>query len=140
MLKIGPTQLVKIICSSKLYQMILASLFVASFSVQAHEISDKDPQVAWSKIDNGAIIIDVRTAEEFNYDHLKSAINIPFELIVRGVQKHGIDKSKPIVVYCRSGRRSGIAYEELTKAGYLDVYNGGGLVNLKQYRAMHTDK
>lgn len=153
MLTIGHTRLVNMLSSIRLprittlnggilsvYRLILASLVFCSLSVQAHGVGDQDPQVAWKKIDSGAVIIDVRTAEEFAYDHLDKALNIPFELIIKGAQQHAIDKSTPIVVYCRSGRRSGIAYEELTKAGYLHVYNGGGLVNLKQYRAMYPAK
>ncbi|WP_394129825.1 rhodanese-like domain-containing protein [Shewanella maritima] len=89
--------------------------------------AQKDPQVAWQKINQGAQIIDVRTQQEFDAGHLPGAINIPFERIVTELAKLNIDKGQNIVLYCRSGRRSGIAHEELVKAGYTDTYNGGGL-------------
>ncbi|WP_028773553.1 rhodanese-like domain-containing protein [Shewanella waksmanii] len=93
---------------------------------------DKDPAHAWQMIEDGALIVDVRTAEEFAADHLDNAINIPFEQITTEFSSRNIDKNQAVVVYCRSGRRSGIAQQALTEAGYAHTYNGGGLVQLQQ--------
>ncbi len=121
--------------------LALACTLATAFSLtaKAQDTPQKQPQIAWEMIDKGAIVIDVRTAEEFAYSHLDNAINIPFELIVKGVNHYQIDKSRPIVVYCRSGRRSGIALQELLKAGYSHTYNGGGLMDLLQYRKTHPN-
>ncbi|MBO2696884.1 rhodanese-like domain-containing protein [Shewanella algae] len=89
------------------------------------------PEVALTKVAQGAMLVDVRTPEEYAEGHLPEAINIPFEQIVEVFAKQGIAKDTPVVVYCRSGRRSGIAKESLEKAGYQEVYNGGGYDSLK---------
>ena len=72
------------------------------------------------------LIIDVRTEAEWNDGHIEGAILIPYELI--GDKIGTVDKdSKRIYVYCRSGRMSKIAKENLEKFGYKDVVNLGSL-------------
>jgi len=97
----------------------------------------QDPATAFAKITNGAKVIDVRTAEEFAAGHLADATNIPYEQIVPALQQLGIAKDQPLVLYCRSGHRAGIAKAELEKAGYSDVYNAGGLKHLQAFKAQH---
>ncbi|GGE79125.1 sulfurtransferase [Shewanella carassii] len=99
-----------------------------SLSVRAEQMV---PEVALTKVAQGAMLVDVRTPEEYAEGHLPEAINIPFEQIVEVFAKQGIAKDTPVVVYCRSGRRSGIAKESLDNAGYQAVYNGGGYYTLK---------
>ena len=74
-----------------------------------------------------AVWIDVRTAEEFSQQHVAEATNIPYEEITDQINEVTQDKDKLIYVYCRSGRRSGIAKESLEGAGYTNVINVGGL-------------
>ncbi|MGR5065289.1 rhodanese-like domain-containing protein [Photobacterium sp. DNB22_13_2] len=69
------------------------------------------------------MIIDVRSHEEFIEGHLPSAINIPYEQIEL-LTTFAPDKSQSLFIYCRSGRRSGIAEEALYKLGYSKIYNG----------------
>ncbi|WP_413735597.1 rhodanese-like domain-containing protein [Shewanella sp. BJSY2023SW005] len=99
-----------------------------SLSVRAEQMV---PEVALTKVAQGAMLVDVRTPEEYAEGHLPEAVNIPFEQITEAFAKQGIAKDTPVVVYCRSGRRSGIAKESLEKAGYQEVYNGGGYDSLK---------
>lgn len=73
------------------------------------------------------LIIDVRTEAEWNKGHLEGAILIPYARIGEKIGAVAKDKSKPIYVYCRSGRRSQIAKETLEKLGYKDVRNLGSL-------------
>ncbi|GGA75027.1 hypothetical protein GCM10011369_16100 [Neiella marina] len=96
----------------------------------AQTIATKDPAVAWQQVTEGAVLIDVRTSEEFQQGHLAGAINIPYELIVAGAKHHQLGPDTSIVVYCRSGRRSGIAEQQLEQAGFSKVYNGGGFIGL----------
>ena len=84
-----------------------------------------------------ALIIDVRTPEEFAAGHIPGAVNIPYEKIVAGIsQVKGVEKSQAVLVYCRSGRRSSIAKASLEQNGWKQVVNGGGIEelakNLKQ--------
>ena len=85
---------------------------------------------ALGAIDAGAQIIDVRTPEEFSSGHYPGAINIPHEKILEGVQSEGIDPSANIVLYCRSGNRSGKAERALEAAGFQHAINAGGLEGL----------
>ena len=67
------------------------------------------------------IIVDVRSEEEFLESHIENAINIPYDEIDEDVL---LDKNKNIFVYCKSGNRSGIAYQTLTNLGF-NVYDLG---------------
>ncbi|EAR54252.1 hypothetical phage shock protein E [Photobacterium sp. SKA34] len=72
---------------------------------------------------HNSIIVDVRTADEFAVGHIPYAVNIPFEQIA-SISKYLIDQSKPILLYCRSGRRAEIAEAELYSLGYKNTFNG----------------
>lgn len=72
-----------------------------------------------------AIIIDVRTKDEFDEKHIKSAVNIPVDEISSIKEK----KDKPIIVYCQSGNRSKVAAQKLIDLGYTKVYNLGSIDN-----------
>ena len=71
--------------------------------------------------------IDVRSAEEFVAGHLSGAINIPHTEIAERIGEVTTDKNAQIYLYCRSGRRSGIAQSALQHAGYARVTNAGSL-------------
>jgi phage shock protein E len=85
---------------------------------------------AWPMINNGAILIDVRTKEEFDAGHLEGAINIPWEETASLMAAIGSDKQRPAVLYCRSGNRSGKAVAVLEKEGYGNLFNAGGYTAL----------
>ena len=74
-----------------------------------------------------AVWIDVRSAEEFNTEHVAAAANIPYTEIGGRIGEVTGDKDALIYVYCRSGRRSGIAQSTLEGAGYTNVVNLGSL-------------
>ena len=75
------------------------------------------------------VIIDARTDEEFATGHIKNAILIPEYEIAERAEKELPDKDALILVYCRSGRRSKIASEELVKLGYTNVKEFGGIID-----------
>ena len=75
------------------------------------------------------VIIDARTEEEFAEGHIKNAILIPEYEIAQRAEKELPDKEQLILVYCRSGRRSKIASEELVKHGYTNVKEFGGIID-----------
>lgn len=81
-------------------------------------------------IDRGAVIIDVRTYEEFASGHIKGAKNIPLQ-IISGKLAEIIKLNKPVIVCCRSGMRSGQA-ESILKAQGVEVINGGDWESLQQ--------
>lgn len=76
----------------------------------------------------GATLIDVRTPQEFVEGHLKGAVNIPVDVLESKLLEVG-PKDKPVVVYCRSGKRSARAKGILTKAGFSKVFDLGAMSN-----------
>ena len=79
--------------------------------------------------ESGYIIIDARTQEEYDGGHIPGAILIPEYEIADRAEKELPDKDQLILVYCRSGRRSKIAAEELVKLGYTNVKEFGGIID-----------
>jgi rhodanese-related sulfurtransferase len=75
------------------------------------------------------IIIDARTEAEFAEAHIEGAVLIPEYEIAQRSEKELPDKDALILVYCRSGRRSKIASEELAKRGYTNVKEFGGIID-----------
>jgi phage shock protein E len=75
-------------------------------------------------LQKGAVIIDVRTAHEFDGGHPRNAINIPIDRISSSVGRIR-QMNKPVVVCCESGHRSGQAVSVLKQNGLKEVYNGG---------------
>ncbi len=74
-------------------------------------------------VKEGALIVDVRTASEFNSGHIGGSVNIPVDQIKTKV-KDLKSKNKPVITCCRSGNRSGVAKNILQAAG-VECYNGG---------------
>jgi rhodanese-related sulfurtransferase len=74
-------------------------------------------------ISEGAFLVDVRTPEEFNGGNVKGSVNIPLDIISFQLEK--FKDKKNIVVFCRSGNRSGQAKVILEQNGITNVTNGG---------------
>jgi phage shock protein E len=83
-----------------------------------------ESNTAHELVQNGARLLDVRTKEEYGAKHLPDAINIPVQELSTRIRELE-PKDAPIVVYCRSGSRSGIAYETLKAAGFTKVHDLG---------------
>ena len=88
------------------------------------------PKVNYSELmQQGAVIIDVRTKGEFQSGHIKGSINIPLNTI--GANLNKIKKDKPVITCCASGMRSASAKNLLKSKGYAAVYNGGPWMSLQ---------
>lgn len=87
---------------------------------QAKEIMDTE---------TGYVILDVRTQEEFDSGHVPGAILIPDYEIKEKAPQVLTDKNQKILVYCRSGRRSKLACEDLVNLGYTNLYEFGGIID-----------
>jgi phage shock protein E len=81
---------------------------------------------------NGKYLIDVRTQEEWDRDHIEGAILIPHKQIGRRIAGIIPDKKSPIALVCRSGRRSGIALDVLRAMGYDQAENLGGMQDARR--------
>lgn len=81
------------------------------------------------EVNDGAILIDVRSEEEYKLSHLDQAINIPVDVIEEEIVNYVVDKGTPVILYCRSGNRSSNAAQVLLKLGYYKVYDLGAMDN-----------
>jgi phage shock protein E len=81
-----------------------------------------------------ASIVDVRTPGEYDEGHYPGAINIPLNELPSRLDEFKEMKT-PIVAYCRSGARSGMAVSLLKQSGINEVINGGGLIDLYNLKA-----
>jgi len=89
------------------------------------------PKVDYKElIANGAIIIDVRTRNEFAGGNVEGSLNIPLDQLSSGIKKIK-DKEKIIIACCASGMRSASAKAILKSMGYKNVHNGGSWYNLR---------
>ena len=85
------------------------------------------------KIDlENAVLLDVRSGEEFASGHLRGARNIPHDRIAGEIASAAPDKTVKIVLYCRSGRRADTALKTLNSMGYENVLNLGGLEDAQE--------
>lgn len=116
----------------------LAITLIASLSLFATGKQESpSPKVTVTKVsadqalalikDQGAILVDVRTQGEYDEGHIKGAIVIPNETIGSTAIAALPDKNVPVIVYCRSGRRSADAANKLLSLGYTKVYDLGGI-------------
>ena len=96
------------------------AVFVNITAEEAKQIMDSQ---------DGYIILDVRSQEEYDQGHIPGAILIPDYEIEARAEKELTDKDQLILVYCRSGRRSKLAAEALVKLGYTNIREFGGIID-----------
>jgi len=81
---------------------------------------------------NTAVLLDVRSPEEYASGYLKGARNIPHDRIGAEIAAVVPDKSAQVILYCRSGRRANTALETLRAMGYTNISNFGGLEDAQE--------
>jgi rhodanese-related sulfurtransferase len=81
---------------------------------------------------NRLVIIDVRTPEEFNQEHIQNASNIDFYSNNFKEELNKLDKTKTYVIHCRSGGRSSQTLDIMRELGFREVYNMGGIIQWKE--------
>lgn len=81
------------------------------------------------------VYIDVRTVEEYATDHIEGDINLPLAELDTAAIAERFGKDAELVLYCRTGNRSGQALEKLVAAGFTNVSNGGGISDVRRLRA-----
>ena len=120
--------------------IIMMLISLSLFGLSACNGDNNDSSVSFEQItaeqakaimdaEKDYIIIDARTEQEFSEGHIEGARLIPEYEIAQRAEKELPDKSALILVYCRSGRRSKIASEELVKLGYTNVKEFGGIID-----------
>jgi len=96
------------------------AVYVNITAEEAKEIMDTE---------EGYIILDVRTQEEYDEGHIPGATQISHEEIAEKAEGVLTDKNQLILVYCRSGRRSKLAAEALVELGYTNIKEFGGIID-----------
>ena len=118
----------------------LIIIFLIGFTKEKLQTDTEVKEITYKKIsaeeakeiiDNSSdyILLDVREENEFAEGHIEGAILIPYGEISDRAEEELPDKEKTILVYCRSGRRSSIAAEQLVELGYTDVQDFGGIID-----------
>ena len=110
---------------------ILVSILVVFLLCGCSSVTKVDGTKAHEMYLEGAILLDVRTMDEYMEYHLENSILIPVDNINEETVTSKItNKETKIIVYCRSGNRSAVAAKKLIDLGYTNVYNlDGGLIN-----------
>lgn len=113
-------------------RFILAVLLLLSATVIV-KAQEKEQHLLTSKVfsdslktQTNAILIDVRTPEEYKENHIFKAINLNVKDTAFVKQASALDKSKSYYLYCRSGKRSALAADELRKLGFVHIYELDG--------------
>jgi len=99
----------------------VVALGVLSFSPASGDVTNVDAAEMAELVADGVFVIDVRTAGEFDAAHIPGAVNVPVNQV--SSQLSSWDKSSPIAVYCATGSRSIGVVNELSAAGFTDVYH-----------------
>ena len=105
--------------------LLIIGATLVLFGCDPENSSDFDTHIAPE-----AMLVDVRTAEEFASGHFPGAVNIPYDQIVEGLSARSVPADTPLVLYCRSGNRSGKALNTLQTAGFSLAQNAGDLQTL----------
>lgn len=108
----------------KLFSLIVICLLITACADKQYETIDTNK--ALEIINSGAVLIDVRTIDEFNREHIPNAVNIPLDQL----ESINYDKDTKIIIYCQTGVRSKEAVTKLINMGYTNLYDlDGGLLN-----------
>lgn len=91
-------------------------------------------------MEKNAVLLDVRTPEEYRAGHLRGAVNLPLAKVETGATAVVPDKETPLYVYCRGGRQAAEATGKLLKQGYTRVCNLGAMKNAGKRLQLPTEK
>lgn len=119
---------------TNLMTIALLALAIVTVAQTALRGDTEAAQQAWTMIEDGALVIDVRSPGEYASGHLEGALNIPYDQTEALMEAIGEDRSRPVVMYCGSGRRVGVAIEALEARGYDTLFNASGLDALEATR------
>jgi phage shock protein E len=110
----------------------LAAVAVVAAFLLLKRMSFVTVDAARKHLANGALVIDVRSPEEFRQGKVPGAINLPLGEVRTKIGQVAKDKQQPLLVHCLSGGRSAIARQQLKKLGYPNAFNLGSLARAQQ--------
>ena len=119
----------------KLFILLLGFFLLVGCSNSSHSDDDLVSYMEAKEmiINDGAILVDVRTSDEYNEKHIDGAVLLTLDTITEDTSSKVIqDKETPVIVYCRSGNRSSQAFTQLNNLGYTNVYDLGSIDNWEE--------
>lgn len=105
-----------------------AAVFLTGCAASGNVISAEEAKTIMEQ-NPEALILDVRTEEEYEEGHIPSAVLLPLDELEGRAEAELTDKEQTILIYCRSGARAGEAARILQDLGYTHVYNFGGIIS-----------
>ncbi len=114
--------------------LLAAVLFALHAWAQGLRGDADQAREGWRLIDEGALVIDVRSTEEYQSGHLEGALHIPWDQTDALMEAIGEDRDRKVVMYCGSGKRVGRAISALEDEGYTGLFNATGLDALQATR------
>ena len=104
--------------------LIVAALVLVGFFA-LKRASFVPAEVARQHLQAGALVVDVRSPDEFQGGHLPNAINIPLGRLREELPRQVPDQSRVLLLHCLSGTRSAVARQQAKRLGYPNVFNLG---------------
>ena len=105
---------------------IVAGVVIVAFFV-LKRMAFVSANTARKLLTEGALVVDVRTPEEFRSGHVPDALNIPLGELEESLPRRVMDKNTVLLLHCLSGGRSAIAKRKLRAMGYVNTHNLGGV-------------
>ncbi|MBL0711339.1 MAG: rhodanese-like domain-containing protein [Colwellia sp.] len=112
-----------------LFVLLLSLFTVTVFAAETPKISQQDLVAALNNSTNNVLVLDVRSKDEYKHGHIAGAINVSHDKVADQLSSLTQYKDRTVVVYCRSGRRAGIAEHILTENGFNNLYHLTGDMN-----------
>jgi phage shock protein E len=109
------------------YLPVLIMVAVVAAILLLKRLGQIAPAQVRALLQQGAVVIDVRSPGEFARGHLRGAVNIPASELAERIGRKVPDKSHPVLLHCLSGARSGMGARALRSLGYANVHNLGSL-------------
>ena len=110
--------------------MFLSYAYTKGWILAGFESIDAKHAIVLLQNEDNVTVLDVRTQREYENKHVKNAIHIPVKKLSTELDKLEKYKSKPIIVYCRTGNRSIKASRILSKNGFTPLNVKGGVIQL----------
>ncbi len=114
------------------WDFVLVAGLVAAAMLALKRLGLISMAAARDYLKQGALVVDVRSAEEFKAGHLSNALNIPLGELQSRLPGRVADKNQVLLLHCLSGTRSGIARRVLKSMGYTNVFNLGSLARARK--------
>lgn len=106
----------------RLFALTTALLIALSIQLAiAQPLADIEPEALLANGDHSMLVLDVRSEDEYQQGHVPGAIHIPYQELAKRTSELEAFRNKPVVVYCESGRRAGIAASTLQEQGFENV-------------------